>query len=203
MPRWHKTRPQHLSNAEIWAQLIPGCQDIHDWNASRTGCESGLVWLAMFRIGQMWMPGKGATFHTYVRAWSLKELRRLYNGGGSCRAVGGMQASYAILTRAQRVFGQPNDLQTLEEVVLDGERELEFGPDELEAARAVLRTLPPRLRRVLELRMYGNTLREAGLHLGVGAERVRQLQDDALERARSWLARRHGNTRVTGQQERA
>lgn len=66
------------------------------------------------------------------------------------------------------------------------ERPVHRAGDDIEFVRSVLLKMKPRTRRVIEMRMAGATLEEAGREIGVTRERARQIQNEGhymIERA--------------------
>lgn len=190
--RKHKQRAQALSNEEIWAKLLETCADIVPWVAKWCDHDEGLAWFAMFRTACMWKPNRRASFRSYVRSWARHEAWRLHCGGGG-KKTGEVQRSYAILTNAKRSFarchnGSTEEL-TMEAAIAAPEREEAFGFDEKESLRDAIARLPSRERTVIEGRFYrGQTLDVVGTQLGVGYERVRQLETRAKERLGAMLS---------------
>lgn len=193
-PRRHgyAPRPGALSNEEVWAEVLKH-PDVMRFALRWCGQEEGIAWLAMFNIGRMWKPDGGSSFRSYVRSWTKFEARALWLGGGSVYATGGVNAAYAILTKAQRVFGEANRTRDLllQDIVPDDTPESQWGPDECEQVRADLADLPAPQREVLEARFFRHlTLREVAVERGISLARVQQIQVLGLARLRAAIKRR-------------
>lgn len=195
--RGKQPRPQAISNEEVWRRLQEECADVHPYVMRWCGGDEGIAWEAMFKVGQMWMPDGGASFRTYVRSWAKRVAGGLFAGG---RKGGHARGGYAILSRAQRVFGAlDGDELGLEDVVPDDERTPEYEPDELAELGWALEQLREKESRVLRARFFeGVTLQAVADELHVSPERVRQLQTAGLARARELIEARRKKTRNAG-----
>lgn len=194
--RGKQPRPQAISNEEVWRRLQEECSDVHPFVMRWCAGDEGVAWEAMFSVGRLWIPGKGASFRTYVRSWAKLEAYRLHLGGGARGRA--QQKRYAILTQAQRVFGEDGELQ-IEDVLSDDERTPEYEPDELAELGWALEQLREKESRVLRARFFeGVTLQAVADELDVYPERVRQLQAAGLARARELIEARRKKTRNAG-----
>jgi RNA polymerase sigma factor (sigma-70 family) len=136
-------------------------------------------YLALLRAAELWDPEKGA-FSTYAGTCVYRRML------------------LAVARRArQRLHEVDWPLWTDgrgQQRPLDVEARPSRGPDEgaIAAVRAALREVPVSDRRVLDLRLQGLSLREAGERLGITCERVRQREARAHKRLRIALVRTLG-----------
>lgn len=149
-------------------------------------CMVGIV-----KASRSWMPGKGTSFMTWAHNgaafWARGSARR-HNHRGFTGLSGRPTFVPVVLDTAKR-FGEPDSVAEMLPAPEPSEPDLSPSERAAVIARA-LSGLDGRSRLVLKLRYAdGLTLAEAGERLGVSKERVRQIQNQALQMARANVAR--------------
>jgi RNA polymerase sigma factor (sigma-70 family) len=137
------------------------------------------------RASRTWRPGRGASFQT----WAYNAATR-YGGPAAAtklnhRGFSGLSSRPTLVpgVTSDAVFSDGESRPVVELLTVEDPEGPALAADEW---RSLFEGMPARLREVLRLRhAEGLTLRQAGAEMGYTAERVRQLERDAV----AWLWR--------------
>jgi RNA polymerase sigma factor (sigma-70 family) len=147
------------------------------------------AWVGVLRAAQKYRPGTTARgrvvrFHTYANWWVRGAVTH------AVRRAAARGREGAVVLSGDRPAGPGDDRPLWDAMGVAAPTPAcpAVAAEVREQLAGAMRFLPPRHRRVVELRAAGGTLEEVGAELGVTRERVRQMENAARERIRVPLA---------------
>jgi RNA polymerase sigma-70 factor (ECF subfamily) len=147
----------------------------------------GVVRYCYYRLGD-WPEAEDAANQTFADAYAA--LGRFQDRGGGFRSWLFVIAHNEVADRRLRRARRPEAPLETVAILLDSApspEDLAMTAGAMADVRALLVTLPERLRQVVELRLAGLSDREIAQVLGIGHDAVRQAQSRAVARLRDLL----------------